>query len=46
MEEQINVVGNLILELEEAKELESISDGTVPLSITQNYGGLYTILCC
>lgn len=46
MTEQVDVAGNLMLELEEAKTLDTISDETTPLSITKDYGGLYTILCC
>lgn len=46
MKEQVTVEGNFMLELEEAKALDAISDETTPLSITKDFGGLYTILCC
>lgn len=46
MKEQVAVEGDFSLELKEAKALDAISEEATPLSITKNYGGVYTILCC
>ena len=44
MERQDTVVGDLLLELKEAEQLDV--EDTTPLSFTRNQGGILTLICC
>lgn len=47
MEREVSVAGDILLELREADELDCISlEENSPLSITEIYGGIWTLLCC
>ena len=46
MKAEIIMEGDFMLELEEAEVLEVAWEEGTPLSITEKYGGVLTILCC
>lgn len=41
-----NETGDLLLELAEAEKLERKAENNGPYSITYDYGGSHTIICC
>ena len=43
---ETNAVGDLLMELEEAKKTDSISEESGPYSITYAFGGYLSIICC
>lgn len=46
MEKEVSVIGNLLLELREAEQLECSSEENTPLSLTRMEGGILTLICC
>ena len=46
MEKELSVIGDILLELREAEQLESSVDEGTPLSLTRDAGGYLTIICC
>lgn len=46
MEKKNDYEGNLRLETEEIKKLEKEMDEAQGLSVSKNFGGWYTLLCC
>ena len=46
MEKEVSVIGNLLLELVEAEQLECSLEEATPLSLTRLQGGILTLICC
>lgn len=46
MEKELSVIGDILLELREAEQLECSLEETTPLSLTREAGGYLTIICC
>ena len=46
MEEKRTVAGDILLELKEADELTYDMEEASPMSITRDFGGFFTLLCC
>lgn len=46
MEKKLSVIGDILLELREAEQLECSLEETTPLSLTREAGGYLTIICC
>ncbi len=46
MSTEFNVTGDIILELEEAQKLETSAEDSGVYSITRDFGGVYSIICC
>lgn len=46
MEKELSVIGDLLLELREAEQLECSLEETTPLSLTRDQGGFFTLICC
>lgn len=43
---KVNVAGDLLMELEEAKKTDCVSEEAGPYSITYAFGGYLSIICC
>lgn len=46
MEKELSVIGDILLELREAEQLEYSIGEITPLSVTIETGGLFTLICC
>lgn len=46
MEKEVCVIGDLLLELREAEQLECCLEEATPLSLTRDQGGILTLICC
>lgn len=46
MEKELFAVGDILLELREAEQLECSLEESTPLSLTRDAGGFLTIICC
>lgn len=46
MKNENEIIGNLIIELEEVEKVGILPDEDSPYSITVDYGAFLTLLCC
>ena len=46
MEKELLVIGDALMELKEAKQLEISLEESTPLSVTRDAGGFISIICC
>lgn len=46
MNNNVQVTGDLLMELEELKKVDVKPDAEGPYSITFDYGGVLSIICC
>lgn len=43
---ELNVAGDLLMELEEARKTDCVSTEEGPYSVTYAFGGILSIICC
>lgn len=46
MEENKRAAGDILLELREAEELECSQESGMSLTLTENIGGYFSLICC
>lgn len=46
MKNENEIIGNLLVELEETDKVSIMPEEEGTYSITANYGSVYTLLCC